>query len=143
MGRRTSTQTRLSGEVVEKIVIELSDRGPAPAPRCYVYEVWDTRNRLAYVGMADHFERRWAQHRRNSYWMGEIEVRMVHISGYRSREDARQVEAGTINDQSAVYNTDKEAPAYARYRALWGNEARMNDPWDCAPITRTIYKWDR
>lgn len=82
---------------------------------CWTYEVWDTRNRLAYVGLADSFPKRWAQHERTSWWLGEIEVERVVLIGWMDREDARQHEAAVINEQNPVYNTATEAPAYRRY----------------------------
>jgi len=141
MATRTVEPYVLSGQRVEKMAIEIPDSSTAPLARCYVYEVWDRMNRLVYVGIADHFERRWAQHRRSSFWLGEITVAMVRVEGYRSREDARLVEACTINDQSAVYNTDREDRAYARYNAREDEEAWRDDPWGCTPVDRIIYKW--
>jgi len=86
-----------------------------PEPRCWVYEVWDTRGRLAYVGIADNFERRWAQHVRASWWLGEIEIWYIHLCGYRTRSEAEQIEACTIDDQCPVYNTRTESGAFRRY----------------------------
>jgi predicted GIY-YIG superfamily endonuclease len=42
-----------------------------------MYEVWDDGGRLAYVGIADDFARRWRQHIEHSWWMGEITVAYV------------------------------------------------------------------
>lgn len=107
-----------------------------PPPACWVYEVWDTQHRLVYVGIADNFERRWAQHVAKSWWLGEVEVWYVDLCGYRSRGDARQVEAGMINDQHAVYNTNLEAPAYRAYCRMWADEDRLMDPFDCTPVAK-------
>lgn len=107
-----------------------------PPVACWVYEVWDTHHRLAYVGIADNFERRWRQHESSSWWMGEIEVWYVEVFGYRSRWDARQVEAQMINDQHAVFNTNKEAYAYRAWLELWENEDRQMDPFDCSPLVK-------
>lgn len=138
---RTVTPRRLSGERVEKIDIRLKAHGGPVG--CYVYEVWDVMNRLVYAGIAENFERRWAQHKRSSYWLGEVSVKFVHVDGYRSRSEARQIEASLINEQSAIYNTDRELSSYALYLKLWEDPSRTSDPLDCVPVSRTIYTWVR
>jgi hypothetical protein len=89
--------------------------------------------------VADNFERRWRQHVANSWWFGEIEVDQIHVSGYRSRSEARQVEASIINEQAAVYNTERESRFYRLYRGLYEDPARPIDNWDCVPVDRVIY----
>ena len=81
----------------------------------HTYEVWDTRGRLAYVGIADDFMKRWAQHVRQSWWLGEIEVAYVTVIRYATRAGARLSEAAMINEQSPVYNTARESAAYRAY----------------------------
>lgn len=49
--------------LVEVPMKQISYDSPTPRVDCWVYEVWDTKHRLAYAGIADHFERRWGQHR--------------------------------------------------------------------------------
>lgn len=83
---------------------------------CHVYEVWDDRGRLAYVGIADDFERRWDQHLRSSWWLGEIRVWHVTVRTYPSRFHARMAEAAAINEQAPVYNTAHESTAYREYQ---------------------------
>ena len=107
-----------------------------PAARCWVYEVWDTQHRLAYVGIADNFERRWRQHCTSSWWLGEIDVWYIDLHGYRTRNEAEQVEAATINEQSPVYNTRLETRAYARYLRLWSDPYRPTDEMDCIPVKK-------
>ena len=82
---------------------------------CHTYEVWDAQNRLAYVGIADDFERRWEQHQRQSWWLGEITVDHIVVITYTSRLGARLSEAAMINEQSPVYNTAHELGAYREY----------------------------
>ncbi len=111
-------------------------RRARPRATCFVYEVWDTMGRLAYVGIADNFERRWRQHVASSWWLGEIHVHYISVYGYRTRHEARQVEASVINEQSPVYNTSRETSAYAEYRQLWDSPDRPVDEWDCAPVLK-------
>lgn len=97
---------------------------------CYEYQVWDVRGRLVYVGIADDFRARWAQHQRRSWWMGEVEVAYVDVTAWPTRTAARWSEAAVINEQSPVYNIALEE---ASYRAAQESE------WP-APIERFIYK---
>lgn len=113
---------------------ELYERRPAPS--CWVYEVWDTQGRLAYVGIADDFAKRWAQHLRMSWWLGEIDVWYVEVFGYRTRWEARQVEACVINEQNPVYNTSRETGAYLEYLRLNEDESRPVDEFDCVPMRK-------
>jgi excinuclease UvrABC nuclease subunit len=103
---------------------------------CWVYEVWDDHNRLAYVGIADDFDRRWQQHASRSWWLSEIHVGRVFVTGYRSRTEARYVEAETIHDQSPIYNTNLEQSTYRRYRAV----AAVSDDTYCTPVRKRYFK---
>lgn len=85
---------------------------------CHCYEVWDRRRRLVYVGIADDFERRWDQHLRSSWWIGEVQVWYVEVTTYGSRLHARLAEAAVINEQAPIYNTAHEAAAYREYERL-------------------------
>lgn len=107
-----------------------------PPAQCWVYEVWDTQRRLAYVGIADNFEKRWRQHLRSSWWLGEIDIWYVTVYGYRSRWEARQVEAVVINTQSPVYNTAREYAAYEAYNGIWQDPARRDDDLYCTPVKK-------
>lgn len=111
-----------------------------PDAKCWVYEVWDTQGRLAYVGIADDFPKRWAQHKRMSWWMGEIDIWYVDLLGFRSRWEARQVEAATIHGQNPVYNTAREETAYAGYLGLYSDPSRPVDEFDCIPVKRVRYE---
>lgn len=138
----TKQQIILGGERVDRREVVMWPAGH-PAPQTVVYEVWDTFNRLVYVGVADNFERRWSQHRSSSWWLGEIEVQNVVVQGYRSRSEARQVEASVINDQAAVYNTNLETGMYKMWMGLWEDPYRPTDDWDCVPVTTIYYRWVR
>lgn len=107
-----------------------------PDAQCFVYEVWDTMHRLAYVGIADNFERRWRQHQRSSWWLGEIDIWYVDIFGYRSRHEARLAEACVINDQCPVYNTSQESSSFRQYQASTDNP---RDDLDGVPVARQRY----
>ena len=100
---------------------------------CFEYQVWDVHNRLVYVGIADSFTHRWTQHRRSSWWLGEVEIAYVDVTGWPSREAARMSEAVVINTQSPVYNTALEEGAYRR--ALAADESNSWPP----PCDRSIY----
>lgn len=119
--------------------VPLEVRPGQPPARCHVYEVRDANHRMLYVGIADKFERRWAQHVRNSWWLHENDVWYVRVLGYRSRDDARQVEASIINTESPVYNTNTETWAYRKYQELFEDDARLDDPWDCKPVSNRLF----
>ncbi|TFD74713.1 GIY-YIG nuclease family protein [Cryobacterium fucosi] len=80
--------------------------------KCFMYQVFDTDERLVYVGIADNFERRWQQHVSMSWWLGEIAVQRIEVWGYRSRFEARLVEAFMINVHHPIYNINKEESSY-------------------------------
>ena len=111
-----------------------------PPAACWVYEIRDKRRRLLYVGIADNFERRWTQHRAKSWWMNEVQVTSVYLNGYRSRWEARQVEASTIATESPVYNTQLESRALRGYEALFVDPRRPVDALDCVPVKKRYYK---
>lgn len=112
---------------------QYADRQPA---RCWVYEVWDEQNRLAYVGIADDFDRRWRQHASRSWWLSEICVARIYVYGYRTRAEARYVEAETIHDQSPIYNTNLEQSTYRKFRAT----GVVSDETQCAPVRKRYFK---
>lgn len=101
-----------SSRVVEVIRLDLpyDDK----AVHCWVYEIWDTYNRLAYVGIAENWERRWKQHQAKSWWLDEITVQRIYLNGYRTRGEAVETEAEVIATQNPVYNTRQERHAYDR-----------------------------
>jgi predicted GIY-YIG superfamily endonuclease len=105
-----------------------------PPAKCWVYEIWDTKNRLAYVGIADNFERRWAQHGAKSWWLNEITIARVFLNGYRTRFEAQKVEAETIHYQSPVYNTRMEHSALAAWHRGSDNED------DCIPVKKRFFE---
>lgn len=81
----------------------------------------DTRNARCFTY---DFGRRWYQHLRTSWWLGEIRVAAVNVIGYTTRLGARLSEAAMINEQSTVYNTAHEEAAYREYLRL-----QEDDSW--------------
>jgi predicted GIY-YIG superfamily endonuclease len=100
------------------------------AKPCTVYLVHAIEHGLVYVGIADDFDRRWAQHRRQSWWLGEVVVEEVRLYHMWTREAARQMEAAIINREKPRYNTALEEGAYRRYRAA--AESTDENPWPVA-----------
>jgi len=131
--------TRQLPRIVERHPSAYAVYSTRPAAQCWLYEVWDDQNRLAYVGIADDFDRRWRQHVSKSWWLNEIEVKQVYVFGYRSRSEAKQVEAATIHDQHPVYNTALETGSYRRYRI---NQDRIDELGDdyCSPVKRRYFE---
>jgi excinuclease UvrABC nuclease subunit len=123
---------------VRAVSREYEGRYQKTAP-CYVYEVWDTRGRLAYVGIADNFERRWAQHVRSSWWLGEVEIDHVYIIGYATRREARWSEACAINEQSPIYNTNPESGSYAQYRR-WEDAPWVEGDRTLRPVAKRKFR---
>lgn len=111
-----------------------------PAARSWVYEVWDTRDRLAYVGIADDFDRRWRQHVDKSWWLHEIQVAQIFVEGYFTRDEARQIEAEVINSQSPVYNTSRELAAYRRYKAFDTDPSRPWHDFELVPVKKRYFE---
>lgn len=119
------------------IEVQRPDLGyDAKEVRCWVYEIWDTQNRLAYVGIADNWERRWTQHQRKSWWLNEITVQRIYLFGYRTRLEAQESEAEVIATQSPVYNTNQEHRAYDRAQR---NPNRYDNGRGC-PVGKRYFK---
>ncbi|MET0716387.1 MAG: GIY-YIG nuclease family protein [Mycetocola sp.] len=76
--------------------------------RCYVYEVIDRNGRVVYVGITGDFSQRWNSHLQSSWWAKSIDILCVILSGYRSRFDARMVEALLIDEHQPPCNTKPE-----------------------------------
>jgi len=97
---------------------------------CAVYLIRALELGLVYVGIADDFEARWRQHRRSSWWLGEVVVESIDVYWMTCREDARQMEAAIINREHPRYNTSLEKAAFKRYQAAAGSE--NTEPWPVA-----------
>jgi hypothetical protein len=103
--------------------------------RCYTYQVWDTMNRLCYVGMTHNFQTRWKQHERKSWWLGEINVAYIELQGWATTDEAHMDEAVVIWDQNPVYNTSTESFWLARYQ----REIERSDTFG-APVSRRVFR---
>lgn len=125
--------------LLREVELDLAAYEWRPEARCWVYEVWDTQNRLCYVGVADDFDRRWRQHYSKSWWMREIRVERVYVDGYETRSFARQVEAETIHDQSPVYNTMMERYWYQKSQE-WLTDPERPTEFDCVPVKKRYFK---
>ena len=77
-------------------------------PGAYVYEVLDRHERIVYVGITGDFAARWSSHLRQSWWATSVDICRVRLSGWRSRSDARKIEALTIAQFSPPCNTKPE-----------------------------------
>ena len=103
--------------------------------RCYTYQVWDTMNRLCYVGMTHNFQTRWNQHKRKSWWLGEIEVSYIELQGWATTAEAHMDEAAVIQDQNPVYNTSTESYWFSRYQ----QELQRSEDFG-APLSRRVFR---
>jgi hypothetical protein len=77
-------------------------------PVSYVYQVYDKHDRLIYVGITDEFASRWSAHLGKSWWARSVDIRFVMLCGYRSRYEARVVEALLISEHRPPCNTKPE-----------------------------------
>ena len=109
-------------------------RGGVPA-RCYTYQVWDAMNRLCYVGMTNNFSVRWNQHKRKSWWLGEVDVAFIEVQGWATTAEARMNEAVVIWQQNPVYNTSTESHWYARYEREQANSDEL-----FPPVSRRVFR---
>lgn len=123
--------------VREVQVMPLFVDGDVPPAECWEYEVWDADDRLVYVGVADNFDRRWRQHEDKSWWLNEVKLKYVVVNGYRSRDEARQVEAQVINEHAPVYNTNREIRHYKRFLEHWDSPF---DEWTLMRVDHRLFE---
>lgn len=67
-----------------------------------VYWIYDAEDVLLYVGVSDHFGRRWDQHARSQSWWPDADHQTVRW--YASRGDAELAEKVAINDEGPIHN---------------------------------------
>jgi predicted GIY-YIG superfamily endonuclease len=67
-----------------------------------LYRYFDSDNRLLYVGVSGDNTKRQSQHRRSSFWFGEI--MSATFEHYDSREDALEAEAQAIKREHPMHN---------------------------------------
>ena len=68
-----------------------------------LYRYFDGGGRLLYVGITGNNLKRQSQHRRNSFWFGEIAS--ATFEHFNSREDAQQAEVSAIQNEKPLHNT--------------------------------------
>lgn len=104
-----------------------------------VYEVYEpdrehperAAKHPVYVGVTGRFSSRWTAHRSSSSWMAETDVLCVIVHGYRSRGEARKVEALLIEEHDPPFNTKIER------RHL--RSARMSPPGDWLYLAELVH----
>ena len=68
-----------------------------------LYRYFDNEGRLLYVGITGDNTKRQSQHRRNSFWFGEIAS--ATFEHYESRQEACACEIRAIQEEHPLYNT--------------------------------------
>ena len=71
----------------------------------YVYVAYGDKDAVLYVGIADHWPRRWDQHSYESPWFRR--VRRLDIKPYASRAEAVSVEMQTIHALDPLFNIQR------------------------------------
>lgn len=71
-----------------------------------LYRYFDSEGRLLYVGITGDNTKRQSQHRRNSFWFGEIAT--ATFEHFDSRDLADEAETKAINDETPIYNIAKK-----------------------------------
>jgi predicted GIY-YIG superfamily endonuclease len=70
-----------------------------------LYRYFDSDDRLLYVGITGDNTKRQSQHRRNSFWFGEIVS--ATFEHFDNREDADEAESNAITKEKPMYNIAK------------------------------------
>ena len=68
-----------------------------------LYRYFDSEGRLLYVGITGDNTKRQSQHRRNSFWFGEIAS--AKFEHFDTRRDAAQAEVLAIKNEKPLHNT--------------------------------------
>ena len=69
-----------------------------------VYWLYDVAGRLLYVGASWDLETRWAGHRTEKAWWGEVDQSTTRVVWYDSREEALRAEVLAIALERPIYN---------------------------------------
>jgi len=70
-----------------------------------LYRYFDSEDRLLYVGITGDNTKRQSQHRRNSFWFGEIAT--ANFEHYETREEALEAETLAIQNEKPMHNIQK------------------------------------
>lgn len=73
-----------------------------------VYEFFEHPGAPCYVGITGDFPMRWVTHRARSPWFPMAAINGVFIQGFKSRREARMVEAALIAEHKPRFNTKRE-----------------------------------
>lgn len=71
-----------------------------------LYRYFDSDDRLLYVGITGDNTKRQSQHRRSSFWFGEISY--AEFEHYDTREEADESETKAILNEKPMYNIAKK-----------------------------------
>lgn len=74
-------------------------------PKTTLYRYFDSEGRLLYVGITGDNTKRQSQHRRNSFWFGEIAS--ATFDHFDDREQADKAESDAIIKEKPMYNIAK------------------------------------
>lgn len=77
-----------------------------------LYRYFDSEDRLLYVGITGDNTKRQSQHRRNSFWFGEIA--RASFEHFDSRDLAEQAETKAINIEKPMHNIAKRGATLLR-----------------------------
>lgn len=71
---------------------------------CALYRHFDRDGRLLYVGISRDPEKRWAQHRTQSWWVMANRVGRVSIEWFADERQARTAERAAIRLENPAHN---------------------------------------
>lgn len=93
-----------------------------PPERTALYRLFDTDDRLLYVGIANNPERRWKQHayEKADLWWHEVTDRTVEW--FESREKAAAAEIIAIRAENPRYNEAHTEETYEQYISRFAGE---------------------
>lgn len=77
-----------------------------------LYRYFDSDDRLLYVGITGDNTKRQSQHRRSSFWFGEIAK--ATFEHYDTRDQAEQAETKAINSEKPMHNIAKRGATLLR-----------------------------
>ena len=82
-----------------------------------VYRMYDASDRLLYVGVTGHYNRRMSEHRKSQPWW--LSVDRIEHTEYPDRVTAEEAERQAIRSESPRYNDgDREARQASRDAAI-------------------------
>lgn len=70
--------------------------------RTALYRLYDSEDRLIYVGITSDLTARWRAHQRDKYWWPEVARKA--IEWFETRKSAERIEKIEIEEESPLYN---------------------------------------